>query len=116
MKMSKMKASLQDSTNIKAGIPLKMYAQWKALCPNGHKQREFILPYLRAYIKGELHPNDMPYFTTLPKGTAQEQIAMRLSYGFKKALDERLRQDYIPVAGFLRSIIQIIINQNNYEG
>jgi len=113
MKMKRMKASSQSTINIKTGIPLEMYAQWKALCPNGHKQRQLILPYLKAYIKGDLHPNDMPYFTTLPKGTAHEQIAMRLPYGFKKALDEKLHQDYIPVAGLLRSIIQIIINQTN---
>lgn len=108
-----------DNTHIKVYLPLELYEQWRQICPNRLKQRQLMMPVIDRYLKGQLHPNDMPYFKRLPKGTPSKQIALRCSYGYKKSLINKLNHDQIPITSFMRSIVELIIknstNLKNHE-
>lgn len=90
---------------------MHVYKQWKGLS-NRKKARQRLMVCINKYIKGFLHPNDLPYFKSTPKHVDSEKTYLKLDANIKHKLNTKLTEDHIKTAQFFRALIEMLLISN----
>lgn len=103
--------SQKKAPEIKIRLPITLHQEWKEYTKSiGYTTSATIRPVLDRYLKGDIHPDEFPYFKSAPlNSTEHTSMSVRVPAHIHTKLKQKTLEDEIKLTSLIRSIIEYLL-------